>query len=182
MPRSSSFPWSASSGCSAAVSPFRPDLVECWIYRQRLGGDPEFLLIRRAPGRIFAGLWQCVTGGLEPGERVPMAALREVGEEIGFGPAEIEAFYDLDQVTQFYDEGSDAIVAGAIFALRVGPGVEPTLSDEHDAFRWAGRDEAVRLTVWPTYRETIDRITGVLLVPTSEPWFRLDLEGRRLAR
>ena len=91
MPRSSSFPWSASSGCSAAVSPFRPDLVECWIYRQRLGGDPEFLLIRRAPGRIFAGLWQCVTGGLEPGERVPMAALREVGEEIGFGPEEIEA-------------------------------------------------------------------------------------------
>ena len=103
------------------MSPLRPDLVECWIYRQPPDADPEFLLIRRAPGRIFAGLWQCVTGGLEPGERVPMAALREVREEIGFGPAEIEAFYDLDQVTQFYDEGSDAIVTGAIFAMRVGP-------------------------------------------------------------
>jgi dATP pyrophosphohydrolase len=164
------------------VSPLRPDLVECWVYRHRPGGNPEFLVIRRAPGRIFAGLWQCVTGGLEPGERVPTAALREVREEIGFGPAEIEAFYDLDQVTQFYDEGSDAIVAGAIFAVRVGPNAEPALSHEHDAHRWVAPAEAVRLTVWPTYRETIERIMGTLLNPQAEPWFRLDLEGQRLAR
>ena len=164
------------------MSPLRPDLVECWIYRHRPGGDPELLLIRRAPGRIFAGLWQCVTGGLESGERVPLAALREVREEIGFGPVEIEAFYDLDQVTQFYDEGSDAVIAGAIFAVRTRPGAEPTLSHEHDAHRWVGREEAVRLTVWPTYRETIERITRVLLDEAAEPWFRLDLEGRRLAR
>jgi 8-oxo-dGTP pyrophosphatase MutT (NUDIX family) len=164
------------------MSPLRPDLVECWVYRQPPDADPEFLLIRRAPGRIFAGLWQCVTGGLEPGERVPMAALREVREEVGFGPAEIEAFYDLDQVTQFYDEGSDAIVTGAIFAMRVEPHARPALSHEHAAHRWASAAEAVRLTVWPTYRETIERITGTLLDLQAEPWFRLDLEGRRLAR
>jgi 8-oxo-dGTP pyrophosphatase MutT (NUDIX family) len=164
------------------VSPVRPDLVECWIYRLPLGGVPELLLIRRAPGRIFAGLWQCVTGGLEPGERVPAAALREVREETGFGPGAIEAFYDLDQVTQFYDEGSDAIVAGAIFAVRVRLKAEPVLSREHDACRWVGREDAVRLTVWPAYRETIERIMGTLLDADAEPWFRLDLEGRRLAR
>jgi dATP pyrophosphohydrolase len=164
------------------VSPYRPDLVECWIFRAPPGGEPEFLLIRRAPGRIFQGLWQCVTGGLEPGERIPMSALREVREEVGIGPAEIEAFYDLDQVTQFYDEGPDAIVSGAIFALRVRPDVEPRLSHEHDGFRWAGRDEALRLVVWPSYRDTIDRILGRLVHPEGERWFRLDLEGRRLAR
>ena len=59
---------------------------------------------------------------------------------------------------------------------------EPALSHEHDAHRWASTAEAVRLTVWPTYRETIERITGTLLDPQAEPWFRLDLEGRRLAR
>jgi 8-oxo-dGTP pyrophosphatase MutT (NUDIX family) len=164
------------------VSPHRPDLVECWIYRTPPGGRPEFLLIRRAPDRIFPGLWQCVTGGLEPGERIPMAALREVREEVGFGSGEIEAFYDLDQVTHFYDEGPDAIVAGAIFAVRVRPGAEPTLSHEHDGARWAGREEALRLVIWPSYRETIERIVGKLLDPEAEPWFRLDLEGRRLAR
>ncbi|MFH0751730.1 MAG: NUDIX domain-containing protein, partial [Chloroflexota bacterium] len=136
----------------------------------------------RAPGRIFPGLWQCVTGGLEPGERIPMAALREVREEVGFGPSEIEAFYDLDQVTHFYDEGPDAIVAAAIFVVRIRQDAEPTLSHEHDDFRWASRDEALRLVVWPAYRDTIDRITGTLLDPQAEPWFRLDPEGRRLAR
>jgi 8-oxo-dGTP pyrophosphatase MutT (NUDIX family) len=164
------------------VSPYRPDLVECWIFRVPPGAEPEFLLIRRAPDRIFPALWQCVTGGLDPGERIPMAALREVREEVGFGPAEIEAFYDLDQVTHFYDEGPDAILAGAIFAIRVRSSAEPRLSREHDGFRWAPREEALRLVIWPTYRETIERILGKLLDPDAERWFRLDPEGRRLAR
>jgi 8-oxo-dGTP pyrophosphatase MutT (NUDIX family) len=164
------------------VSPYRPDLVECWIFRVPPAVEPELLLLRRAPGRIFPGLWQCVTGGLEPGERIPMAALREVREEVGFGPPDIEGFFDLDQVTQFYDEGPDAIVASAAFALRVRPDVAPTLSIEHDDFAWVGRDDARRLVVWPSYRGTIDRILEELLDPETERWFRLDLEGRRLAR
>jgi 8-oxo-dGTP pyrophosphatase MutT (NUDIX family) len=56
----------------------------------------EVLLIRRSPGRILPGLWQCVSGALEPGERVVAGALRELLEETGFGPDDIEAFYDLD--------------------------------------------------------------------------------------
>ena len=164
------------------MSPYRPELVECWIFRVAPAGEPEFLLIRRAPDRIFPGLWQCVTGGLEPGERIPMAALREVREEVGFGPAEIEAFYDLDQVTHFYDEGPDAIIVGAIFAIQVRSDAEPTLSHEHDSFRWADQKEASGLVVWPTHRDTIDRILARLLDSEVERWFRLDLEGRRLAR
>lgn len=164
------------------MSPYRPDLVECWVFRVRPGAAPELLLIRRAPDRIFPGLWQCVTGGVEPGERIPLAALREVREEVGFGPIEIEAFYDLDQVTHFYDEGPDAVVAGAIFALRVRADAEPRLSHEHDGMRWADCEEALRLVVWPSYRETIDRILGTLPDPAAERWFRLDLDGRRLAR
>jgi 8-oxo-dGTP pyrophosphatase MutT (NUDIX family) len=164
------------------VSPYRPDLVECWIFRVPPAGEPEFLLVRRAPGRIFPGLWQCVTGGVEPGERIPTAALREVREEVGFGPDEIEAFYDLDQVSHFYDEGPDAVIAGAIFAIRVRPGAEPTLSHEHNGACWAGREEALRLVVWPTYGATIDRVLVNLLDPEAEPWFRMDAEGHRLAR
>ena len=49
------------------MSPFRPDLVDCWIFRDGASGT-EILLLRRAPGRILAGLWQCVSGSLEPGE------------------------------------------------------------------------------------------------------------------
>ena len=164
------------------MSPVKPDLVECWIFRVHADGAPEFLLIRRAADRIFPGLWQPVTGGIEPGERVPMAALRELREEVGFGGEHLLGFYDLDQATPFYDEGSDAVVTAVLFAARIRPGVEPELSHEHDAFRWAERAEAIRLVVWPSYADTLDRIAGKLLDPHSEPWFRLDMDGHRLAR
>jgi 8-oxo-dGTP pyrophosphatase MutT (NUDIX family) len=159
----------------------RPDLVECWVFRV-VGVEPEFLLIRRAAGRIFPGLWQCVTGAPEPDERIPAAALREVSEETGFGPPAIDAFYDLDMVSSFYDEGPDAIVNGAIFALRVRPDAEPTLSHEHDAFRWAAADEARSLVVWPSYAECIDRVRRCLMAPADAAWFELDLGGHRLRR
>jgi 8-oxo-dGTP pyrophosphatase MutT (NUDIX family) len=164
------------------MSPVRPDLVECWIYRLAEPGRVELLLIRRSASRIFPGLWQCVTGGLEAGERVPMAALREVREEVCFGPSEIEAFYDLDQVSQFYDEGPDAIVSGAIFAVRVRFDAIPRLSHEHDDARWVAAADATRMVAWPSYRLTIERIVGALTDPVTAPWFELTLDGRRIAR
>jgi 8-oxo-dGTP pyrophosphatase MutT (NUDIX family) len=164
------------------MSPFRPDLVECWIFRLPAAGQVELLLVRRSPSRIFPGLWQCVTGGLEPDERVPSAALREVSEEVGFGSAEIEAFYDLDQATQFYDEGSDGIVTGATFAVRVRADAVARLSHEHDDARWVAAEEALGLVVWPSYAATIRRILATLTDPDAARWFELTLEGHRIAR
>jgi 8-oxo-dGTP pyrophosphatase MutT (NUDIX family) len=82
------------------MSPFRPDLVDCWVYRVPLTArgvkHPEILLLRRAPGRILPGLWQCVSGSLEAGERIALGALREVAEETGFTADTIEAFYAIE--------------------------------------------------------------------------------------
>jgi 8-oxo-dGTP pyrophosphatase MutT (NUDIX family) len=164
------------------VSPLRPDIVECWIFRLPEPSRVDVLLIRRSASRIFPGLWQCVTGGLEPGERVPMAALREVSEEVGFGAAEIEAFYDLDQVSHFYDEGPDAVVAAAVFAIRVRADAVPRLSQEHDDARWMEAADAARVAVWPSYRQTIERIAGSLTDMSVASWFELTMDGRRLAR
>src|SRR5438093_7324561 len=107
------------------MSPLRPDLVECWVYRVSSPGGLELLLIRRSPGRILPGLWQCVSGSLEPGERVALGALRELAEETGFGPADIEGFYDLDLVNQFHEPSVDGIVTAAVFAVRLHPDAEP---------------------------------------------------------
>jgi 8-oxo-dGTP pyrophosphatase MutT (NUDIX family) len=170
----------------------RPDLVECWVFRVVPPASPddprsdgerlEILLIRRAAHRIFPGLWQCVTGRVEPGERIPVAAMREVLEETGLGTAEIEAFYDLDQVAPFYDEGSDAVVVSAIFAARVRPDAEARESWEHDGLRWVPAADAPRLAIWPSYAESVRRVREQLLDPVLEPWFRLDADGRRSAR
>ena len=165
------------------MSPFRPDLVDCWIYRQGAGGTEgvEVLLVRRAPGRILPGLWQCVSGSLEPDERVALAALREVEEETGFDPDVIEAFYDLDLVNQFHEPSVDAVLTSAVFAVRVAPDAEARLSHEHDGARWVGLEAARRESVWPGYREALGRIAENLLDPDREPWFRLALDGRRVS-
>ena len=170
----------------------RPDLVECWVFRVvpptgptdvRPDGERlEILLIRRAPDRIFPGLWQCVTGGIEPGERVPEAAMREVEEETGFGPPQVEAYYDLDQVAPFYDEGADAVVVSAIFAARVRADAVARPSREHDGLRWVAAADAPRLAIWPSYEESVRRVRDQLLNPELARWFALDHDGRRLAR
>jgi 8-oxo-dGTP pyrophosphatase MutT (NUDIX family) len=166
------------------MSPFRPDLVDCWIFRVvRSARDVpsiEILLLRRAPGRILAGLWQCVSGSLEDDDRVAVGALRELREETGFGPAEIDAFYDLDLVNQFHEPSYDAVVTAAVFAVRARPGAEAVLSHEHDAARWLPVDDAHAQVVWPGYRTAIERIRDDLTDPERARWFELTLDGDRV--
>jgi len=164
------------------MSPFRPDLVECWVFRLPVVGRPEVLLLRRAAPSIWPGLWQPVTGRIEPDERAPLAALREVAEEVGIGPAETDAFYDLDEVRLFYDEDPDGITSAAVFALRVRPDAALHLSDEHDALRWVALDEALGEVTWPSYPGTLHAIASHLVEPDRARWFELDRAGRRLAR
>jgi hypothetical protein len=90
--------------------------------------------------------------------------------------------YDLDMAYEFYDEGPDAMVVAAAFAARVAPDAVIALSHEHDESRWAGREEALRLAIWPAYAEAMERIERRLLEPETARWFELSREGRRLAR
>ena len=157
------------------MSPYRPDLVDVWIFRVDPADGLEILLLRRAPGRILAGLWQGVSGGLEGDERIVDGALRELREETGIVPADLEAVYDLDQVNQFHVASIDAVLSAAVFAARVRPGATARLSHEHDRQEWVGADEAIRRSVWPAYRESVARIRDHLLDPAVAAWFEIQV-------
>jgi lipoyl(octanoyl) transferase len=166
------------------VSPFRPDLVDAWVFRFGAGAASslELLLLRRAPGRILPGLWQPVSGSLEAGESIVAGALRELAEETGLRPPLIEALYDLDQVNQFHEPSVGAIVSSAVFAVRSAPSWAPSLSHEHDDMRWVTPAQALELAVWPAYRESIRRIDENLRDPERAIWFELTLSGDRARR
>jgi 8-oxo-dGTP pyrophosphatase MutT (NUDIX family) len=154
------------------MSPFRPDLVGCWIFRTVTAGEVEILLLRRAPGRIYPGIWQCVTGALEGAEKVVGGALRELEEETGITAPDIETLYGLDQVNIFHADHADTLLAEAVFAAQLRPGVEPRLSHEHDDARWVAPAAARELVVWPAYRTAIEQIEWLVAHPLHAPFLR----------
>jgi 8-oxo-dGTP pyrophosphatase MutT (NUDIX family) len=155
----------------------RPDLVACWLFRIGRAGNLEILLIRRAPDRMYPGLWQCVTGKLEAGETIAAGALREVAEEVGLGGPALEAFYETDIVNFFHEASLDAVLSEAVFAARVAPGANVRVSHEHDDARWLSVDAAKALVTWPAYERAIDMVAWLVDHPERAAAFRLDRSG-----
>jgi len=155
----------------------RPDLVACWLFRLTPDGTPEILLIRRAKDRMYPGLWQCVTGRLEAGERIVDAALREVAEETGISAADIEALFETDIVNWFHESSLDALLSEAVFAARIRPDSIVTISPEHDAMRWVDPAAARALVTWPAYLRAIETVGWLVDDPTRAAAFRLPDPG-----
>ena len=155
------------------MSPMRPDLVACWLYRVGGAGQLEILLIHRAPGRLYPGLWQCVTGRLEAGEPILAGALREVAEETGIGPAQIEALFETDIVNWFHEVAVDGLMSEAVFAARLRPDASISISDEHDDLRWLTPAEAHELVLWPAYHRAIDQLEWLVANPEKAAVYRL---------
>ena len=118
-----------------------------WILRPA-GRGREVLLLQRPERR--GGGWHPVTGKADAGESPHGCADREAFEETGLR-GELR---DLG-LRHTYERKQHAFEEHA-FLLRVPPGAEPRLSDEHVAHRWASPEDARRAVEWNAHREALD--------------------------
>lgn len=133
-------------------------LIDLYPYRLTDNG-PEFLLFKRAKGKIYHGQWRMVGGKANPGETYWKAALRELMEETGLAP---KRFWTIPSVNTFYEYKSDTIHHIPAFAAELLYSSVPVLDDEHSTYGWFDAVAAVDRLHWPEQKRLIE-LTELIL-------------------
>lgn len=132
-------------------------VFDCHVARPTEDGALEFLLLRRAAGRIYAGDWRMVGGKLEPGETAWQACLRELHEETRLTPVRL---FVVPYLNRFYEWHKDRVNEIPVF-LALTAGADPVLDGEHDGFAWLAADPARDRLPWPGQRGGLDAATAL---------------------
>ncbi len=134
------------------------DYIELHICRKTAGGHKYLLLKRSAKSRIYPGIWQMITGGIEIGEFTKDAVIRELKEETGITPSKL---YVIPRINTFYLAMVDKICMCPVF-LTIVESDEVKISDEHSEYKWLGYTEAKELVYWPNQKESMELIEKYL--------------------
>lgn len=144
------------------------------VYVARRGGA-EWLVLRRAPGRRYAGDWRTVGGKLDGGETAWAAAQRELREETGFASGQgLVGLWALPSVNAFYEWQADRVVLAPAFValvdgrVRLDPSAGAGQAAEHDAADWLPADAAAARLVWPEQARLL-RLAADLLARGALP-------------
>ncbi|HVZ41271.1 MAG TPA: NUDIX domain-containing protein [Candidatus Kapabacteria bacterium] len=131
------------------------NMVQVHPFRVR-NGTIEHLLLRRSRLEAFgAGVWQVITGVIEPGERSFEAARRELAEETGLNA---ELWIALPGVAVFFFEPADQMILSPMFACQLPANCEPLLSEEHSEYAWLPREMACSHLVYPTHIQGLNEV------------------------
>ncbi len=116
-----------------------------------LSDKGEILLVRRAPGIDYAGLWCIPCGYVEYDEDVRDAVVREVKEETGFDivPGEVFAVH-----SNFHNPRQHTV---GIWFLATLTGGSPQAGDDADELGWFSLDDIPPLA-FPTDELVLDKL------------------------
>lgn len=139
-------------------------VVDCFIFRNNVEGDPEFLILRRSPNVMYPGNWRMVGGKINAGETAWQAAIRETREETGLTPL---AMWTVPYVNLFYEWRHDRMNVIPVFLMQVDAALPVILDKEHDQFRWVPDSEADQLLRFPAQREGLAMAVKMVKNPRS---------------
>ena len=117
--------------------------MDCHVFRL-VDNEPIYLLLKRSPEQIYPGIWQCVTGKIEAGEKPHETALRELNEETGLTPL---SMWIVDQVNHFFEAEQNRMNLIPVFGVEVESEMV-ILSNEHTEYKWCKIDEGIDLLLW----------------------------------
>jgi len=136
--------------------------VAVFVTRRR---GAEVLILHRSPAQ--GGYWHVVAGGVEPGETVAAAAVRELREETGLAAEAVAGVEVVEYAYALTEEPADrrdrydpavAHVNVTCFHVAAPDDWEPTLDWEHDAHRWCDPHEAFATLRWPATAEALRKL------------------------
>jgi 8-oxo-dGTP diphosphatase len=104
--------------------------------------DGQILLVRRSIDDFLGGYYELPGGGVDDGETIEQAAMREVKEETGLVPSKvITTFEGFDYTTDRKPR-----VRQVNLIIEAKPG-EVKLSSEHDDFLWANKNDLSNIKI-----------------------------------
>jgi dATP pyrophosphohydrolase len=132
--------------------------IELHICLKSASGHKYLRLKRSGKNKIYPGIWQMITGGIEIGESTNVAALRELKEETGISSAKL---YVVPRINTFYLDIIDKICMCPVF-LAIADSDNVKISDEHSEYKWLGYSEGKELVHWPNQKESMELIEKYL--------------------
>ncbi|MFN3307237.1 MAG: NUDIX domain-containing protein [Candidatus Kapaibacteriota bacterium] len=110
----------------------------------------NYLALRRAStDPLYPGLWQAITGTIEPSETAIACAFREVQEETGLTPKEI---WTIPFVAVFFDPYKDEVNASPVFGVAVDFNPQISISCEHDDYKWLTLKQFIEVVELPSHK------------------------------
>lgn len=130
--------------------------VEVIVFKV-IDGELQFLLLKRQPNR--GGFWQPVTGGVEAGEDLKEAALREMFEETAIDH-HIKVYEDLHYF-EFESNGGFGWMKEYVFGVQIASDAEAVISDEHSEMKWCTLNQALELLKYESNKVGFKKLSAM---------------------
>ena len=129
------------------------------VFRKQKDKVLYLLLYKKASGK-YRESWDFPKGNVEKGESEEEVAAREVKEEAGIDVSFIPKFHEI--IHFFYRREGKFISKEVIFLLAETKQEKVKISFEHDDYKWASYDEAIKLLTFKNSQDILKKAFAFL--------------------